>query len=154
MNNLVSWIAIILFLCINSIPEVVHGNPVNANNFAGVADKGGDVTVSSVDFVLDGGSIMIECASGDLRFKILLLHPNRKAPVSFVKVYTFADPSNPNVKTEILPDSPEEMKLIKVFSNILKVGSAPKFEANVKTAIKYISDRKLPWVSSDWIRPK
>lgn len=156
MNNLVSRITLIAFLCVNAIPEVVNGDTVNANNFESVADKGGDVTVRSVNFVWDGGSILIECDSGDLKFQILLQRPKQigESPVSFVKVYTIDDHSNPNVKTEILTGSPQERKLVKVLSKIIKVGSAPKFESDVKTALKYISNRELPWDSSDWILPK
>lgn len=151
MNRIISKVILITFILVNGFVKISHASPKNPSILESLIDEANLVTVESVDLLMDGGSIMFECAANTTTFKIVFQRPQKKQLQSFVRVLTVEDVAKPNLMKEILPDSPEEMRLLSVFSGILKRRSSPKFEREIKTAIKYISNREVAWATSDWI---
>lgn len=154
MNKIFAKITIISLICLNGLVKISSASPKDQSISSSPVDESSYLTVDSVDFLMDGGSVMFECADGGRKFRVILQRPHKEQPQSFVRVLTVEDFSKPNLTNEIVPDSCVENRLLDRLSDILKRRPAPKFEREIKTAIKYISDRSVPWSSSDWIPQK
>lgn len=153
VNSLIKHIAFLampsLFLCPQILAEAPMEQPVGFGNF----DKSKIINISSITRLWDGGSILIECNSKSGRFYVLLQRP-KEADRPSVNVYVFDDPAKPNSKFKIVEESLEEKKLVQILTVYFSVDKALKFRSDIRTAVKYIINRKLLWDDNIWILPK
>lgn len=134
----------------------ISGDTAESNsgkNVVLVRMKNDPIKIKNVERLWDGGSIRIECSYKDNNFSIILQRPKDNEG-RHVRVYVFDENSKPNLETELLPNTPDEEKLVEILTHYVKMVKDPKFHPDVKSALKYIKARDLPWKDAVWILPK